>query len=84
MWLIGITLFMGALAGYILYRAVQDGRDPEPPEGTVITYPDEGMFMENDYIDEYSPEQLELDETLKVLNLRKKLEQIEKERNENT
>jgi len=43
----------------------------EPPDGTVIRYPEE---------DEYSPEQLDLDKTLKIISLRNKLKEIETKR----
>jgi hypothetical protein len=76
--LIIITSISFAIFAVLLVVAILDGRK-EPSQGTVITYPDEEMFMEND-LDEFSAENMISDETIKIVRLRNKLEQIEKER----
>jgi len=71
------------IAAFIIYLYKKGRKDAykEPEDGTVITYPDKPMFMEND-TDDFSPENLDIDKTLKVLALRKKLKNIESKRND--
>ena len=76
--LIIITSISFLIFAILLIKAILDGRK-EPSQGTVIIYPDEEMFMEND-LEEFSAENSISDETIKIVRLRNKLEQIEKER----
>jgi hypothetical protein len=65
-------LIAGGLVCYIILL-IFTNRYTDPPSGTKYTYPD-------DPDDEFSPEQLDLDKTLKICNLRSKLKKIEKEK----
>lgn len=76
-WIILLTLVAGIFFVYLLIQAIEDGDDPE--DNTVITYSDEEIFSEFED-DEHSPEQLKTDSILKVLSLRRRLNEIEKER----
>lgn len=79
-----IPIFALLIVIYLLRKGIIEGRKSEPSNGTIITHPDEEMFAENDYIDEFSPENIDLDKTLNILKLQNKLNQIEEENiNEN-
>lgn len=57
--------------------------DKAMKDANVIEYHyDLDEIIDQDY-DEYSPENIDMDETLKIINLRRKLKKIEEERNEN-
>lgn len=78
-----IWIFITAISFLFVIYLLNKGRKDaakEPANGTIITYPDQGeVFMEND-IDEFSPENLDIDSSLSAAILRAKLTQIEKER----
>lgn len=76
-WIILLTLVAGIFFVYLLIQAIEDGDDPE--DGSVLSYPDEEIFSEFEG-DKHSPEHLKTDSILKVLSLRQKLNEIEKER----
>lgn len=79
--LIPIIILVIAIA-FILFLRYLAKYSKEPGEGTHIKYytpQEEEMFMENDYIDEHSPENLS-DQTLKNAILRNKLEKIEEKK----
>lgn len=74
-----IALFSLCMVIFLFIKGRKE-RYSDPPNGTIINHEeDEPMFMEND---EFSPEQLDVDKTLKVLRLRNKLKEIEKERSD--
>ena len=81
---IGLIIFALLIVIYLLRKGIIEGRKPEPSNGTIIRYPnEEEMFAENDYIDEFSPENIDLDKTLNILKLQNELNQIEEDINEN-
>jgi hypothetical protein len=73
-FVIGIIILVIAIDIY--KRARKEGKDSykEPPQGTIITYPDP------EEIDEHSPENLDFDKVIKRASLRRKLDKIEKEK----
>jgi hypothetical protein len=73
---IAILLLTGII---VLYKKGRKEAAKEPPIGATILYKEaeEAMFME---IDEHSPENLIFEKALKAARLRKKLQNIEKER----
>ena len=66
--LFAMAIVCGLGVIFLLIKGIKDGK--EPPSGTHIIYPDE------EEINEDSPLNIEVDKTLKVLNLRKKMEKI--------
>jgi hypothetical protein len=70
MWIILISLLALFGALYILYLARKDGKESKARED---------MYSE---MYEHGPDQLDLEATLRAIQLRKKLEQIEREREE--
>ena len=83
-----ILILLGIAAMIVAAWFVVEMDKKDPPDGTVITYEDEVLSdavkdFDNGYfteIDEYSPEQLDLDKTLKNISLRNKLKEIETKR----
>jgi hypothetical protein len=69
--LIIILILLGIAAMFVVAWFYVELTSKDPPDGTVIRYPEE---------DEYSPEQLDLDKTLKIISLRNKLKEIETKR----
>ena len=69
-WILVLTAvcFIGVVC--LLRKAIIDGKK-DPPNGTVISYPDE---------DEHSPENIISDDTLRRAILRNKLQKIDEER----
>jgi hypothetical protein len=76
-WILYITIisFIGFV--FSLVKARKDAQK-EPENGTTIVYPDEEMFQEND-IDEFSPDSMISDQTIKDVSLKYKLKKIEEE-----
>ena len=76
MWIIIITVL--ALIGSILIirSAMKDAKDYQE---TISKIKEEEMYIEND-IDEFSPENMISDETIKRVVLRNKLQKIENEK----
>ena len=68
--LIIILILLGIAAMFVVAWFYVELTSKDPPDGTVITYEE----------DEYSPEQLDLDKTLKIISLRRKLNEIETKR----
>jgi hypothetical protein len=65
-----ILILLGMMAILVAAWFYVELKTKDPPDGTVITYEE----------DEYSPEQLDLDKTLKIISLRNKLKEIETKR----
>ena len=68
--LIIILILLGIAAMFVVAWFYVELTSKDPPDGTVIIYEE----------DEYSPEQLDLDKTLKIISLRNKLKEIETKR----
>ena len=77
LWLCaGIVLLTGII---VLYRRGKKDAYKEPPQGTQILYEE---AEESDFLDEFSPENIDFDKALKNSQLRTKLQNIEMERDE--
>jgi hypothetical protein len=80
-----LLLFIaGGLVSFIILM-IFTNRYVDPPNGTNYVYPD--PFCEHDKLhgdpdNEFSPDQIDLDKTLKVIKLRSKLKKIESEKND--
>jgi hypothetical protein len=75
--IIGLTILFGIFA-LCIYIAGRIDAILKPPEGTHIVYPDEDVFMQNDCFteeDEHSPSQLDIDTVLKLIEVRKQIEE---------
>lgn len=69
-WILILTALAFIGAAWLLLKAIVDGGE-DPPDGTIILYPDE---------DEHSPENTISDDTLKRAILQNKLQKIDEER----
>jgi hypothetical protein len=79
-WIIILTIVSFVIVFLLFLKGTKIIQEPE--EGTVINYPEEEMFQEND-TDEFSPDNIISDQTIKIVNLRYKLKKIEKEKQQN-
>jgi hypothetical protein len=71
--IITIISFLGFI--FLLIKARKDAQK-EPENGTTLVYPDEEMFMEND---EFAPENMISDQTIKDVYLKYKFKKLEGE-----
>ena len=80
-WIIYFTIICFFIVVAILMKAIRDAKEFEKHvEAALNNFEDEEVFMENDFVDEYSPESIISDELIKVVSLKQKLKKIEEER----
>lgn len=73
-WIIYVTIFSGIASIILLIKAIIDGREPEPDNGTFIKFDESDfelgeIFQENDFVDTYSPVRNKIEEEIEDINI---------------